>query len=850
MTIDRITGDVNSKCLNHSKNGDSSRRPSESVITSLYETRVNPSQSEWEIGGEKQYDKKISDFVDHIYGDMIRLDQMSDLESISYSDLMTFHQPLLVLEQVIQKILSNESNTTEEDLVFVGLTPERLYRSMSDFPEQAAGYIVDDILANERSKLIPLTCQEMKEKALYLVFDLDLLLTSQFAPFPNDPYIVFSLRLLGVSNLSGFIELLDAADKDEPVEKVIKDFVDSSASIVREMTVNQYVRILLELPDKAVHLKKVLFHRGGIFYARHKCSIISKYVEFEVLGLSSISDFIQILLPVSNRGLNLLQHLERWITNKRELCLKRTCSEQRHIWSGLLLFDDEGMICDEPVHPYFFEKGGVLSHTNHHRLKSLNGKILNYLGIGSLRFWEELFKIEESKKADVKVIDVIEKVTRERQEDIDHYLQYTETKVRKIIRGGMECYEDDFKNLLRNIHEARPDLCYKIIKEYLDSDPDVIIHLIKMVPDIVICYLTKPYHFLLEGLDDREVANVLTNNPWAWSAFSESVLERFAKKKRQFENWESVLSNPLSWNLLLTEGDENEKFVQVSFSNVIRRIVVELDTDNRNTFNLFMAQMIKGDSSLRQKIERLLELGACSWMMFIDPKHHQYGPYVYDKGYHGGLVEPGYLEGMYAGLIWCAIRLSRLESPDEEFTSYQMLNRIVYRHNYRQVGGEVRSDQVLRRNNATVTKNNLELHLEAIREWDERVALPVVPVDEIEEMILDDKDTGDRFTYEFKKALDIKKHLKEMIYKPYNESLKHTKKQNGIIQVTARKHKQKELLHVFRDGVSRTNWLELNLDLVRNGLSLTLIEPNDSYTYPEKEWARSIHNHLYISLQP
>src|SRR5579883_1465214 len=50
------------------------------------------------------------------------------------------------------------------------------------------------------------------------------------------------------------------------------------------------------------------------------------------------------------------------------------------------------------------------------------------------------------------------------------------------------------------------------------------------------------------------------------------------------------------------------------------------------------------------------DLGKRFWMQIIDGKFHKFGQWVFDKGLHGGAVEPGFFGSIKAACLWIGTR--------------------------------------------------------------------------------------------------------------------------------------------------------------------------------------------------
>lgn len=268
-------------------------------------------------------------------------------------------------------------------------------------------------------------------------------------------------------------------------------------------------------------------------------------------------------------------------------------------------------------------------------------------------------------------------------------------------------------------------------------------------------------------------------------------------------------------------------------------------------------------------------LGKETWRMYVDWEDQEFGPEVYDKGLHGGLNEPGYLENAlmthravaatlgqrldgrrYEALHHDALRyqgawaLNYDTTPRHlwrlrEFVDRDVLSGLAPRH-YRRIRHrrwETAAFNYLYGNDmeAFVRDNPLVAEV-LIRKYGPRPRITAHQMDRdffrIEVSLLE----GDRTPGAVRAMLDRRF---EQFYRRMEEltgsGLRDDDLEVAKLLEIAKQHRWLEYLHPYSDGNTRVSLLVLNKLLLENGFSPAILaQRNDAPYNSDASWSRVI----------
>ncbi len=140
----------------------------------------------------------------------------------------------------------------------------------------------------------------------------------------------------------------------------------------------------------------------------------------------------------------------------------------------------------------------------------------------------------------------------------------------------------------------------------------------------------------------------------------------------------SMFEYPPLWEFLIQCLSTKELHWLINHSSLMK--ILRKEIKDITLWKSFIHFVIKDDSAKKEAIERAYCQGRDYWKLLVNPNDVHHGPMVYDKGYHGGDVEQGYMLSMKAGLLWVLYCSTQDLSPENEFMMYKKLHQIVLSH--------------------------------------------------------------------------------------------------------------------------------------------------------------------------
>jgi hypothetical protein len=255
-------------------------------------------------------------------------------------------------------------------------------------------------------------------------------------------------------------------------------------------------------------------------------------------------------------------------------------------------------------------------------------------------------------------------------------------------------------------------------------------------------------------------------------------------------------------------------------------------------FHSFFSPKVNFTASQSELANTYFGLGEQKWRECIDGLHHDKGKFVYDKGLHGGTIEPGYIASMEDAFQFVANSLNR----KVDATWYLQLHKRTCRHFNGDPSiflmGQERVG-VFRKSGVAATFSGVyQVTAEALTEFN--------ALDRGLKQVFGDAYGLGAFTDcgPGKKYLLYKSMTEEQVTKLFNyflnnfyNEVENASTPEAKLWAIAKLHQRLEWLHPVLDGTSRTSTALMNKNLTDYGFHPALLEyPHLSSSYGLKQW--------------
>lgn len=498
--------------------------------------------------------------------------------------------------------------------------------------------------------------------------------------------------------------------------------------------------------------------------------------------------------------------------------------------------------------------GGPLYLRRLKRFNRITNEEMNLAGIGTQEKLEKIIdEYCQEKQVDPSgenIVDVITWQMMRQQELIFSHRSMTTNRVSELLA---QIPQDDEEGQLwieqvSAAYDVRPMCVIEAISKAQLSPLQVKLFM-RELPEVLYPF-PEESRSVLTTLTYQESLHAIEKAPDLFLLFPSSIQRRivndFHKNHSLVRNaMISMFEYPPLWEILIPHLSSREVYWLVEHSTLMKILKKEI-TDIAQ-WKSFVDFITRDDPTKKEAIQKGYCLGRNYWKLLVAQQDTAHGHMVYDKGYHGGDVEPGYLRSMKAGLLWVLYCSTQNLSPESEFLMYKTLHDIVLSHTKSPTKHLFRSEYEKKVGVKVPACGIIESPGRVYRAFRaEAIGVTIHPcLCKILAVQRRNPNNVPRYVelqFSYKTA-PSETQLVSLFALTQQELRRDLQSGQRLLQI-ARKHQILEVNHPFVDGNSRTHFLVLIGDLIKEKRNPTLANPNGSYLLPVEAWAEEIESNI------